>query len=89
MVNDLQRARELTIQANNSTMSASDKKSVAVELASIFDSLVAAANTQDASGAYILLVTSSMLSPSARRALAQRIMVMTAKGLCRSALMCK
>ena len=53
VVNDLQRARELTIQANNATMSASDKKSVAVELASIFDSLVAAANTQDASGAYI------------------------------------
>jgi flagellar hook-associated protein 3 FlgL len=53
VVNDLQRARELTIQANNATMSASDKKSVAVELASIFESLVAAANTQDASGAYI------------------------------------
>jgi flagellar hook-associated protein 3 FlgL len=34
-------------------MSASDKQSVAVELASIFESLVAAANTQDASGAYI------------------------------------
>jgi flagellar hook-associated protein 3 FlgL len=53
VVNDLQRARELTIQANNATMSASDKKSVAVELASIFESLVAAANTRDASGAYI------------------------------------
>jgi flagellar hook-associated protein 3 FlgL len=34
-------------------MNASDKQSVAVELASIFESLVAAANTQDASGAYI------------------------------------
>ena len=53
VVNDLQRARELTIQANNATMSASDKQSVAVELASILESLVATANTQDASGAYI------------------------------------
>lgn len=53
VVNDLQRARELTIQANNATMNASDKQSVAVELASILESLIAAANTQDASGAYI------------------------------------
>ncbi len=53
VVNDLQRARELTIQANNATMNASDKQSVAVELASIIESLIAAANTQDASGAYI------------------------------------
>ena len=53
VVNNLQRARELTIQANNATMNASDKQSVAVELASIIESLIAAANTQDASGAYI------------------------------------
>ena len=53
VINDLQRARELTIQGNNATMNASDRRSIAVELSAILDSLIARGNTQDASGEYI------------------------------------
>ena len=53
VINDLQRARELTIQANNATMTAADRRSIAVELSAILDSLIARGNTQDASGEYI------------------------------------
>jgi flagellar hook-associated protein 3 FlgL len=53
VVQDLQRARELTIQANSSTLTAADKRSVSQELAAVLESLLATANTQDASGEYI------------------------------------
>ena len=53
VVNDLQRARELTIQANNATMTGADRRSIAVELSAILESIIATANTQDASGEYI------------------------------------
>ena len=53
VVNDLQRARELTIQANNASMTAPDRHAIAVELSAILESLIAAGNTQDASGEYI------------------------------------
>ena len=53
VVNDLQRARELTIQANNASMTAGDRHAIAVELSAILESLIAAGNTQDASGEYI------------------------------------
>jgi flagellar hook-associated protein 3 FlgL len=53
VINDLQRARELTIQGNNATMTASDRGSIAVELSAILESLIARGNTQDASGEYI------------------------------------
>jgi flagellar hook-associated protein 3 FlgL len=53
VVNDLQRARELTIQANNATMTGADRRSVAVELSAILESIIATGNTQDASGEYI------------------------------------
>ena len=53
VVNDLQRARELTIQANNATMTGADRRSIAVELSAILESIIATGNTQDASGEYI------------------------------------
>ena len=53
VINDLQRARELTIQGNNATMTAADRRSIAVELSAILESLIARGNTQDASGEYI------------------------------------
>ena len=53
VVNDLQRARELTIQANNASMTAPDRHAIAVELSAILESIIAAGNTQDASGEYI------------------------------------
>ena len=53
VINDLQRARELTIQGNNATMTAADRGSIAVELSAILESLIARGNTQDASGEYI------------------------------------
>ena len=53
VVNDLQRARELTIQANNASMTAPDRHAIAAELSAILESLIAAGNTQDASGEYI------------------------------------
>ena len=53
VINDLQRARELTIQGNNATMTAADRGSIAAELSAILESLIARGNTQDASGEYI------------------------------------
>lgn len=53
-VNDaLQRARELAIQANNDTLSASDRRGLAQELRQIVDQVMGMANTRDASGEHI------------------------------------
>ncbi|NDB66221.1 MAG: hypothetical protein EB168_11245, partial [Euryarchaeota archaeon] len=40
VVNDLQRARELTIQANNASMTAQDRRAIAVELSAILESII-------------------------------------------------
>ena len=53
VIRDLQRVRELTVQANNATMSPADRHSIATEMSGILDSLVDGANTRDASGEYI------------------------------------
>ena len=50
IINDLQRVRELTVQANNATMSAADRRSIGAQISGILDSLVDRANTQDSSG---------------------------------------
>ena len=63
VINDLQRARELTIQGNNATMSAADRGSIAVELSAILESLIARGNTQDASGEYIFGGFQSSVQP--------------------------
>lgn len=48
--NALQRASELTVQANDGALSADQKKSIATELRSIVDELVSLANTKDTRG---------------------------------------
>jgi flagellar hook-associated protein 3 FlgL len=53
VVNDLQRVRELTVQANTSTMSSADRRSISTEISGILDSLVDQANATDASGEFI------------------------------------
>jgi flagellar hook-associated protein 3 FlgL len=49
----LQRSRELSVQANNDSLSASDRKSIAFEVRANIDSLVQLANSRDASGEYL------------------------------------
>jgi flagellar hook-associated protein 3 FlgL len=63
VVNDLQRARELTIQANSASMTAGDRHAIAVELSAILESIIAAGNTQDASGEYIFAGFQSGVKP--------------------------
>ncbi|MBI4995854.1 MAG: flagellar hook-associated protein FlgL [Rhodocyclales bacterium] len=47
------RLRELTVQAGNDPLSASDRRSIAMELRSRFDELMGIANATDASGEYL------------------------------------
>lgn len=49
----LQRVSDLTIQANNATMSVDDRKAVSTELKSIKQQLLALANTTDGNGRYV------------------------------------
>ncbi len=51
--NILQRVRELTIQANNDTLSPENRESIAVEIRTRLDELVALANSKDANGDYL------------------------------------
>lgn len=53
-VNDmLARVKELTVQAGNSVLAASDRRSIALELRARFDELLGAANATDGVGQYI------------------------------------
>lgn len=49
----LQRVRELAIQANNDTLTVQDRGSIATEANQILESLMQIANTRDANGEYI------------------------------------
>ena len=49
----LQRSRELSVQANNASLSASDRNSLAFEVKANIGSLVQLANSKDATGEYI------------------------------------
>lgn len=51
--NALQRARELAVRANNGTMSADERKAIALEIRQIMGEVQGLANTKDASGEYI------------------------------------
>ncbi len=51
--NILQRARELSVRANNDTLSAGDRKAIAVEVKTNIEALVQLANSQDANGEYL------------------------------------
>lgn len=49
----LTRVKELTVQAGNATASSSDRKTIAIELRSIFDQMFGIANSRDSSGQYM------------------------------------
>ncbi len=53
IANLLQRASELAVQGNNSTLSASDSEAVAAEVKQMLDHLLSQANTRDSGGEYI------------------------------------
>jgi flagellar hook-associated protein 3 FlgL len=53
VVNNLQRVRELAVQANNAPLSDDDRASIVVELRERLDGLVALANSVDGSGRYL------------------------------------
>lgn len=53
-INDMfARLKELTVQAGNASLSASDRKSIAIELRSRFDELLGIANAADGQGQYL------------------------------------
>src|SRR5450432_3437538 len=49
----LQSLRDLALQANNSTLSSSDRTAIASQATQIQNSLIALANTQDGNGEYL------------------------------------
>ncbi len=49
----LQRVRELAVQANNDTLTASDRQAIAIEVRTSLDGLLQLANSKDANGEYI------------------------------------
>lgn len=51
--NSLLRVRELTLQANSSTLTDTDRQAIAVEIRNRADELLGLANTQDANGEYL------------------------------------
>lgn len=59
----LTRVRELAVEAGNSTLSASDRRSTATELRSEFDQLMALANSQDGTGQYMFAGYKGTIKP--------------------------
>lgn len=53
VIDNLQRVRELALQANNSTTSDSDRKDIAAEISQARDALLALANTTDVDGRHL------------------------------------
>ncbi len=63
VISNLQRVRELAVQANNATLDNENRKAIAAELRQRFDSVVALANTTDASGKYLFAGASESTKP--------------------------
>lgn len=63
--NALQSARDLAVEANNSDLSATDRQALATQLQQLEQSLLAAANSQDAQGNYLFGGTASGAPPFA------------------------
>ncbi len=63
VTNNLQRVRELAVQGFNDVNSASDKKSIAVEIFARVDELVSLANSRDANGDYLYAGFKSQTEP--------------------------
>lgn len=61
--NELQRFRELVLQANNSTQSFQERRAIRVELEQIADQILSSANSKGASGEYIFSGYQSATSP--------------------------
>ena len=61
----LARVRELTIQANNASLSSDDKKAITAELKVIRDEMLGLANSQDGSGRYLFGGTADDHAPFA------------------------
>ena len=59
----LQRVRELAVQANNGTMSASDRRAIAAEVSQLAKQLLGLGNTTDASGDYLFAGFKSTTQP--------------------------
>jgi flagellar hook-associated protein 3 FlgL len=62
----LQRVRELTVQANNASVSDTDRVAIAVEIDEQFKALTDLANQRDASGEYLFAGTATLTQPFAR-----------------------
>ena len=66
--NSLQSARDLAVEANNSSLTASQRQDIATQLQQLQQALVGTANATDASGNYLFAGTASAPSPSPRAA---------------------
>jgi len=66
--NQLQSLRDLALEANNSTESASDLSAIATQVQQIQQSILSVANTQDGSGNYIFAGYSTQTQPFAQSA---------------------
>lgn len=64
--NTLQRVRELAVQANNSTLSSSDRSAIAAEVKQRLGELLALANTKDANGDYLFAGYKGQTQPFAQ-----------------------
>lgn len=64
--NLLQSVRSLAVQANNSTLSNSDRASIAIEVRQRLDELLSLANTKDAVGEYLFAGYKSLTQPFTR-----------------------
>jgi flagellar hook-associated protein 3 FlgL len=63
VIDNLQRVRELAVQANNSTLDNANRRAIAAELEQRFDSVLALANSTDASGRYLFAGSSEDTQP--------------------------
>ncbi len=63
--NVLQRARELTVQSLNDTLSPSDRRAIGQEMQQLLDEMLGLANTRDANGEYIFAGFRSDIVPFA------------------------
>ncbi|MGE0372688.1 MAG: flagellar hook-associated protein FlgL [Gammaproteobacteria bacterium] len=64
--NVLDRIRELALQANNSALSAEDRRYIAVEVRQNLDEIMTVANTTDANGEYIFAGHQGRIEPFSR-----------------------
>jgi flagellar hook-associated protein 3 FlgL len=64
--NSLQSARDLAVEANNSSLSLTDRQNIATQLQQLQQALLGAANSQDSQGNYLFAGTASGTQPFTR-----------------------